>query len=171
MRVTVRAYEDLQCSDCARFQRMLDEELLPEYGGRVRFEYRAFPLPKHPAARPAAIAARYFEAIDAELALAFRRYCFARIGELTPENLADAVREFAGSHHQDGARAVSSMEDAGLAAEVDGEYREGLALGVTHTPTVFVNGKSFIETFTAEEISQSIDAALNTHTAANPESK
>jgi protein-disulfide isomerase len=43
---------------------------------------------------------------------------------------------------------------------VEQEYREGVARGVSRTPTVFVNGEPFIETFTYEEISKGIDAAL-----------
>ena len=40
------------------------------------------------------------------------------------------------------------------------DYQEGIARGVARTPTIFVNGEPFIETFTFEDISKSIDAAL-----------
>ncbi len=58
--VRVIAYEDLQCPDCAVYRKMLDEKLLPEYGGSVAFEHREYPLRKHQWARQASIAARYF---------------------------------------------------------------------------------------------------------------
>ncbi|NWF85183.1 MAG: thioredoxin domain-containing protein, partial [Bryobacteraceae bacterium] len=45
--VRVVIYEDLQCSDCAAFRKMLDEKLLPRYGSKVAFEHRDFPLAKH----------------------------------------------------------------------------------------------------------------------------
>ena len=47
-----------------------------------------------------------------------------------------------------------------LARIVEEEFKEGVARGVARTPTVFVNGEPFIETFTFEDISQAIDAAL-----------
>ena len=53
--VRVIAYEDLQCPDCAVYRKMLDEKLLPKYGGTVAFEHREFPLRKHQWARPASI--------------------------------------------------------------------------------------------------------------------
>ena len=43
---------------------------------------------------------------------------------------------------------------------VEKDYQDGVARGVSKTPTVFVNGQPFIETFTAEEISKAIDAEL-----------
>jgi protein-disulfide isomerase len=43
---------------------------------------------------------------------------------------------------------------------VEKDYQDGVARGVSKTPTVFVNGRPFIETFTVEEISKAIDAEL-----------
>jgi len=43
---------------------------------------------------------------------------------------------------------------------VEKDYQDGVGRGVVHTPTVFVDGVPFIETFTFEEISKGIDAAL-----------
>ena len=108
---TVRAviYEDLQCPDCAAFERMLNEKLLPQYGGKVAFIHRDFPLAKHAWARRAAIAA---------------------------------------------------LSNAHYAELVEHDYQDGVSRGVVHTPTVFVNGRPFVETFTFEEISKGIDQAL-----------
>ena len=63
-------YEDLQCSDCANFQRILDDRLLPRYGRRVAFEHRDFPLAKHAWARKATVAGRFFDSIKAETGVA-----------------------------------------------------------------------------------------------------
>jgi protein-disulfide isomerase len=70
-------YEDLQCPDCAAFRRMLDDKLLPAYGGKVAFVHRDFPLAKHAWARRAAIAARFFTDQKPELGLEYRRYTMA----------------------------------------------------------------------------------------------
>ena len=53
-----------------------------------------------------------------------------------------------------------AQSDPEFAKIVDEEFKEGVARGIARTPTVFVNGEPFVETFTFEDISKSIDAAL-----------
>ena len=101
-KVRVLIYEDLECPDCAAFRQMMDGALLPRYSGRVAFVHRDFPLSKHPWARKAAIAARYFAAIKPELGLAYRRYIMATIqqtrvdnfNERLSQNRANSVRDY-----------------------------------------------------------------------------
>ena len=45
---------------------------------------------------------------------------------------------------------------------VEDDYQEGIARGVSKTPTVFVNGEPFVETFKADEIAKAIQTALDT---------
>ena len=55
-KVILLEYSDYQCPFCARVQNILTE-LIKEYGSRVAFGYRHFPLPFHKEADEAAIAA------------------------------------------------------------------------------------------------------------------
>jgi protein-disulfide isomerase len=158
--VRVVAYEDLQCSDCAAYRRMLDDKLLPKYSGTVAFEHREFPLPRHRWARNAAIAARYFGTIKPELGIAFRRYSLANMDEITEDNFKDRLKAFARDHGADADKTLAALSDSAIGKAVDEEREEGVARGVSRTPTVFVNGEPFIERFSFEEISKSIDAAL-----------
>jgi protein-disulfide isomerase len=158
--VRVIAYESLQCSDCAVYREMLDAHLLPKYGARVAFEHRDFPLLKHKWSRPAAIAARYFEQTKPETGVAFRRWAFANMRSITPENFKEKLGEWAKSNGADPAKAIAALDDPKLAKLIESDYQEGIARGVARTPTVFVNGQPFIESFTVEEISKGIDAAL-----------
>jgi protein-disulfide isomerase len=158
--VRVIAYEDLQCGDCAAYRVMLDEKLLPKYASSVAFEGRDFPLPQHTWARQAAIAARYFGRIEPELGIEFRRFCLSNITTIAPETFAEAVCNFAKSNAADPGMALEGLQDSAIQKQVEKEYQEGIARGVARTPTVFVNGVPFIETFTFEEISKAIDAAL-----------
>lgn len=160
-RVRVLIYEDLQCPDCADFRRMLDEKLLPRYGGKVAFEHRDFPLAKHAWARKAAVAARFFQETSAALAVEYRRYAMAGIGATTPANFSERLAEFARSNGVNPAKAVAALDDPRYAAAVEKDYQEGVARGVAHTPTAFVNGAAFVESITFEEISKAIDAALS----------
>jgi 2-hydroxychromene-2-carboxylate isomerase len=138
----------------------MDAKLLPRYGTKVCFEHRDFPLAKHPWARKAAIAARFFEETEPGLGLAYRKYSFAHIAETTPENFNDRLSKFAKDHGVDGAKALAALEDARLAAQVEEDYQDGVARGIAHTPTVLVNGQAFVETFSIDDVAKAIDAEL-----------
>jgi len=159
-KVRVLIYEDLQCPDCAEFRRMMNEKILPRYGERVAFIHRDFPLAKHAWARKAAIAARYFTGVKPELGLAYRRHIMATIQETRADNFKDKLSGFARDNGVDPAQAVAALDDKGLAALVERDFQDGVARGVAKTPTVFVSGKPFIEHFSFEDISQSIEDAL-----------
>ena len=158
--VRVVVYEDLQCSDCASFRRMLDQKLLPKYGGQVAFVHKDFPLPKHAWARNAAVAARFFQSKSPELGLAWRKHILAALFDTTVENFDAQLGAFAESHKVSPQEAAAALNDAALAAKVEADYQDGIARGVSKTPTVFVNGRPYIEKFTFEEISKGIDQAL-----------
>jgi protein-disulfide isomerase len=158
--VRVVIYEDLQCGDCAAFRVMLDEKLLPKYGAKVAFEHKDFPLPKHAWARLAAVAARYFQGISEETALKWRREAMRDRRGITVENFPGYLKAFAARNGSDGDKAVAALADAKLQALVQEDYEDGVARGIARTPTALVNGAPFIETFTVEEISKGIDAAL-----------
>jgi protein-disulfide isomerase len=157
--VRVLVYEDLQCPDCAALRRMMDAKLLPRFGAKVGFEHRDFPLPKHSWARRAAIAARFFQGVRPELAVKFRRETMAALAMITPEAFGAHVAAFARSNGVDPAKAAAALADPNLAKLVDADYQEGVARGVAKTPTVFVEGEPFIETFTFEELAKAIEAA------------
>lgn len=159
-KVRVLIYEDLQCPDCAAFRQMMDETLLPRYAARVAFVHRDFPLAKHPWARKAAVVARYFAGVKPELGLAYRRYIMAAIQQTTADNFSGRLSQFARENRADPKSALAALDDQRLAALVERDFQDGVARGVTKTPTVFVNGKAFVESFSVEEVSQAIDDAL-----------
>lgn len=158
--VRVVVYEDLACSDCAVFRTMMDEQLLPKFGGDVAFEHRDFPLPKHLWARKAAIAARFFATLKPETAVAFRRETLANLKAITPETFNAHLTAFAKSHGVDPARAIAALDEVWYAKLVEDDYQEGIARGISKTPTVFVNAEAFVETFAAEDISKTIGKEL-----------
>jgi protein-disulfide isomerase len=158
--VRVVIFEDLQCSDCASFRRMLDQKLLPKYADRVAFVHKDFPLAKHAWARKAAIAARFFESRSPELGLAYRKHILATLLETNGENFNARLGDFAERHGVPSSDATAALSDGNLAARVERDFQDGVARGVAKTPTVFVNGRPFIERFTFEEIAKGIDQAI-----------
>ena len=158
--IKVIVYEDLQCPDCAAFRRMTDEQLLPRFGSRVALVHKDFPLNKHAWARPAAIAGRHFATVDGALAVRYRQWVMSHIREITPETFRPKLAEFARANAADVEAAVRALDDAALAALVERDVQEGVARGVVKTPTVFVNGRPFIERFNFEELAAAIEEAL-----------
>ena len=162
--VRIIVYEDLQCGDCATFRKLMDSDLLPRFGAKAAFEHRDFPLAKHAWARRAAIAARYFQSLKPELAIAYRRQMLANLKNITPETFEAELAKFAKANGADPAQAVAALADPKLAALVEADYQEGVARGIAKTPTVFVNGEPFIETILLDDIAKSIEREI----AANP---
>jgi protein-disulfide isomerase len=158
--VRVLIFEDLQCSDCAAFHAQLEEKLLPRYGATVAFEHRDFPLAKHAWARKAAVAARFFERTSPQLALRYRHETMASQKQTTAENFAERLATFARANGVNARQALAALDDAELAALVEKDVQDGVARGVIHTPTAFVNGAPFVETIVFEEIAKTIDATL-----------
>ena len=158
--VRVMIYEDLQCPDCASFRRMMDDQILPRYADKVEFLHRDFPLPRHRWARRAAIAARFFAERRPELGLEFRRQTMANILDTDEGNFEDRLAAFARKNGVNPDEARAALRDPRLDALVEKDLQDGIARGVSKTPTVFVNGTPFIEHFSFEEISKGIDQAL-----------
>jgi protein-disulfide isomerase len=159
--VRILIYEDLQCPDCAHFREMLDRQILPRFGQKAAFEHRDFPLPKHKWARKAAIASRFFGTVSPKLAIEWRRYALSNLSRITPENFNETVSAFAREHGADPARAIAALDDKAFADAVERDYQDGVARGIAHTPTVLVVDEPFIETFTFEEISASLEKATS----------
>lgn len=159
-RVRVLIYEDLQCSDCADFRKMLDQKLLPKYSTTVAFEHRDFPLAKHSWAKDAAVASRYFQELKPDLAVEYRREMMANLKLIVRESFEDHLVSFALKKKLDPAKVKAALKDERLRKLVDADMEEGVARGIARTPTVLVSGDPFIETFTYEEIAKSIDDHL-----------
>ena len=158
--VRVESFEDLQCPDTAAYRRMLDQTLLPRFGREVGFASFDFPLDNHAWALPAAMAARRFAITNAAAGINFRRFCLFNIREISVENLADRIAEFARSHGLDEEDAVLALRSDDLRAAVLRDHRAGEKRGVSKTPSVFVGKKLFVETFAPEELAEAIEAAL-----------
>lgn len=158
--VKVLIYEDLQCPDCARFEVLLEEKLLPRYGTRVAFVHRDFPLAKHDWARPAAIAARWVFEQDTRLGITFRRELMAEQASVTSQNLKSWLTEFATRNRIDPKGILDALNDKRLAIEVDQDLQGGVARGVSRTPTVYVGGQPFVETIVYDDLARAIDTAV-----------
>jgi protein-disulfide isomerase len=147
-KVVVVAYDDLQCPFCTMMHQILFPELLKEYGDRVTFVYKDFPIPSHPRAVHAAVDANCLAAQNGDAYWSFVDSVHASqqeingkgTQELRVAELDRIAMQQATDHKLDAASlqaCVKTQNDAAIKASL----REGESLGVDSTPTLFINGQ------------------------------
>jgi protein-disulfide isomerase len=143
--VAIIVFEDLECPDCARAAPLLEEAAKTYNIPVVRHD---FPLPMHPWAFDAAILARYFDTHSKKIGNEFRMQAFAHQLEINKDNLHAFAEKFSEEHKIDLPFVIDAQGK--LADEVRADRNLGQAIGLEHTPTIYVvsnksQGKPFVE--------------------------
>jgi protein-disulfide isomerase len=147
--VTVVEFTDYQCPNCAAAHPVI-ERLVAEYGDRVRFVVRDFPLNTvHADAQKAAEAAE--AAREQGKYWDFIAILFHNQSSLKPEQL----KQYAQVLGLDAAKFGAALDSGKFAEKVQRDVNDGQKVGVSGTPTVFVNGKR-----TADASYDTLKAAL-----------
>ncbi len=167
-KVVVVNYDDFQCPYCSRVHATLFPELLKEYGDRVAFIYKDYPLTEiHPWAIHAAVDANCLAAQNTDAYWDFADYTHANRQVVSAEKGLDnqfaaldrnTMAEVA-KFHLDQAKLQSCVKDQKDEA-VKVSMKEGEALGVSGTPTMFVNGQMIDGARPVEEFRALFDGAL-----------
>ena len=161
-------YDDFECPFCSRMHQTLFPQLLKEYGDRVTFIYKDFPLAEiHPWATHAAVNANCLAAQNNDAYWDFADYIHANQGEVNSEKSHDA--QFAAldriattqgqKHSLDGPKlqaCIKAQQDDAVKASV----HEGEGLGIEATPTMFVNGEKVDGALPVGELRAVLDRAL-----------
>ena len=153
--VTIIEFSDFQCSYCRVFYQTTLVTLLERYPKQVRFVYRDFPLASiHPQATLAAEAAqcahaqgRFWE---------FHNALFANPNQLGPE----LYQTLAISMGLDKDRFATCLTSREFSEEVEKDFNVARALGVTGTPTFFINGIPLVGAQPLEVFAEIIDREL-----------
>ena len=157
--VTVVEFLDFECEACGAFYPVV-EELREKYDGEIAYVVRYFPLPGHINSTQAALAAEAAAQQDRFEDMYHRLFetqaQWGEQGEETPE----VFRAFAEELGLDMAAYDAAIADPATAERVQADKTDGEKLGVTSTPTFFVDGeKVVLETWDDPE--QAIEKALN----------
>ena len=161
-------YDDFECPFCSRMHQTLFPSLLKEYGDRVVFIYKDFPLAEiHPWATHAAVNANCLAAQNPDAYWDFADYMHANQKEVNSEKSHDG--QFAAldriamaqgqKHNLDAAKlqaCIKAQQDDGIKASV----HEGEDLGVEATPTMFINGEKVDGALPIDELRAVLDRAL-----------
>jgi protein-disulfide isomerase len=151
--VTLVEFADLQCPACRAAHTGVMKPILEAYGTRIRYEFKHFPLQSiHPnaliagqAAECAADQGKFWEYVD---------HVYTHQEDLT----ADVLPEWAEALGLDVNTFETCLDSHRKRGTVLADYKEGRDLGVTGTPTFFLDGERVEAGF--DTLSAAIDARL-----------
>lgn len=138
--LTLEEYGDYQCPPCGLMYPEL-KKIETQYSGRMRFIFRHYPLVQaHP---HALIAARAAEAAGLQDRF-WEMHAKLYENQTQWSNEADPRTSFVNYAREIGLdvnRFVNDLNGQQTEARVVADYRRGRSVGVTGTPTIFVNGR------------------------------
>lgn len=157
-KVTFVEFLDFECEACGAAYPYV-EELRAEFGDRVTFVMRYFPLPSHLNSKNAAVAAEA-AARQGQLEAMYQKLfeSQAEWGE-KQDSQAALFRTYADELGLDMLQYDADVADPSTLERVKSDFDDGVALGVASTPTMFVNNV-LIELTSFEDIRTAIENAL-----------
>jgi protein-disulfide isomerase len=136
--ITIVEFSDFECPHCGAAHPVL-ARIIEEFGGKVNLAFKNFPLDGHVHAGPAARAAvaaqhqgKFWQMADA---------LFEHQRELGDEK----IRELAKEVGVDMAKFDADLESGVPQTRVENDHKEGLALHIEGTPTLYINGRPYKE--------------------------
>jgi protein-disulfide isomerase len=151
-KVTIVEFLDYQCPFCHRAQQNVDE-VLRQYQGRVRFVHRDYVLGK-PRSLPAARAARC--AGEQGKFWEYHRGLLLNAGDMSDADLLGRAATLG----LDGSKFTTCAATARFDADIQGATDAGSDLGVSGTPTFFINGRRLVGARPVQDFKEIIDAEL-----------
>jgi protein-disulfide isomerase len=148
-KVVVVNYDDFQCPFCSRMHQELFPTIFKEYGDRVLFIYKDYPLVEiHPWATHAAVDANCLAAQNNDAYWDFADYIHSNQGQVNAEKvpaaryaILDKLALERGQMHALDTEKLQACMKAQKDDAVKASMKEADALGVTATPTLYINGE------------------------------
>jgi len=137
-KVTIVEFFDPECEACRAFY-PITKEILKEFDGKVRLVVRYMPFHKNSVYAASVLEAarkqgKYWEALEIMFA---RQPEWASHHEPKPELLVTYMKAIG----LDMETFTSSLQDSEHKSKIQQDQQDGTQLGITKTPTFFVNGK------------------------------
>src|SRR6267154_2266044 len=167
-KVVVVNFDDYECPFCSRMHQTLFPEIFKEYGDRVTFIYKDYPLAEiHPWAIHAAADASCLAAQNPGAYWDFADYIHANQREVSNEKTPDlrfaALDRLAllqGQKHNLDTVKLQSCVKAQDEGAVKAYMKQGDAIGVSATPTLFINGEKIDGAVPVSQVRAALDRAL-----------
>jgi protein-disulfide isomerase len=159
-KVVIVEYSDFQCPFCAKGYNALEQQVLKQYEGKVKFIFKHYPLPFHNWAEPAAIAVECAKQQKPDAFWKLYDWYFQNQAQVNLQNVKDKVWEQLAPLGLDKAKWDDCYDNKKTQAEVKAQMAEGQAIGVTGTPAFFINGRKLVGAQPAEQFKAIIDDEL-----------
>ena len=159
--ITIIEFSDFQCPYCQRFHVNTFGQLKENYidTGKVNFVYRDYPLSFHANALPAAEATECAGEQDSFWEM--YEMVFDNLDEWADAEEADALfAVYATEIGLDVSEFESCLASDAMVDEIKADMQDGIAYGVTATPTFFVNGQRVVGAQPYSVFSSIIDSLL-----------
>jgi protein-disulfide isomerase len=141
--ITLVEFADFECPHCKEFSDNFPA--IQQKYPQIRLVYKDFPLTDiHPWAQTAAIAARCAYMQSPAAFWKMHDTIFKNQDNITPDDAWDELNGFAKDEGLDAGAFKSCMASPEAAKAVDGNRADAIALGVSSTPTVYVNGRPVV---------------------------
>jgi protein-disulfide isomerase len=165
-------YDDFQCPFCSRLHQELFPAIFKEYGDRVLFIYKDFPLEEmHPWSVHAAVDANCLAAQNNDSYWEYADYLHANQRAIGGNTELDKIATVqAQKHNLDLTKlqaCLKTQDDKAVRASLV----EGQAIGVSATPAMFVNGVKVDGAVPPNELQAVLDRALKDAGVAPPDHK
>jgi protein-disulfide isomerase len=152
--ITIIEFSDFNCPYCRQFNQVTFQALMDAYPNQIRFVYRDFPITSQEsfyAAEAAECAADQNAYWDFHDALFSGKYDLGR----------DSYERIAKTLGLDSDALLACVDSGKYETEVQNDARDAAGLGVTGTPTFFVNGIPLVGAQPLEQFTRVIDGELN----------
>ncbi len=167
-KVVVVNYDDFECPFCSRMHETLFPTLFKEYGDKVLFIYKDYPLAEiHPWSIHAAVNANCLAAQSSDAYWDFADYIHANQKEVNSEKgkeaqfeALDRITMLQGQQHNLDTAKLQSCIKAQDDKAVKASMQEGDKLGLNATPTMFVNGQELEGALPIADVRTVLDRAL-----------
>ena len=137
--VTMVEFADFECPHCARALPTVEAEV-HRHEGRVRLIYKYFPLAGHTWARAAAIASECARVQNPDAFWDFAAAFYRDQGSIDASNIAEHIDALSANDKLDTTLLHACLLGKSADERVDQDLKDGDAVHVTSTPTLFVNG-------------------------------
>jgi len=145
--IEIIEFSDFQCPACGAAYPEI-KKFMEQYGDKVKFAYRHFPLPNHQFAWKAGEAS---ECADEQGKFwEFHNKLFENQKVLN----VDAIKSYAEQIGLDTEKFNSCLDSGKMSSKVSAGLSEGQSLGVDSTPTFFINGEKYVGVQNFEKLKQ-----------------
>jgi protein-disulfide isomerase len=140
-KVTIVEYSDFQCPYCSQAYRTVENDVMKQFGDKVKLVYKNLPLPMHPWAENAAIAGLCVSRQNNDAFWVLYRNFFENQSSINTDNVKAKALEYVAKTQIDTKKFEECYDNKLTLPQVKADMTEAQSLGITGTPGFVINGR------------------------------